>query len=318
MPKKRKKGKINWNIVFPLLFLVILIFSILIAIKYSNNSSTNEVTTNSQSLINFSFSSPETNVIEGEVYFDNISMGNTTNGIIRVPPLNETPKEIDFVGYYNNQKFKLSYYLPENYSISSENLFTYTLQNINDSINAENDNFSKSNKLHYTHMPIIYKYFNSCGTTEKNKIEYAFREITNATNSSVTFSEGDNYDLLITCATSFISPVSVVGQSDTLGEGGPTDMWGNIILKANVTFYPVIDSCGYYPFVELHEILHALGYEWNLYGQAHYPNNGNVCSLMTSGTETGCQSIYENPVTCGKPHIDQEIVDDLMNIYKTS
>lgn len=301
MKRRLKKGLI----IFLGIILIFLLFYFL------NNNGSQQ---NSENFVKFSFISNETNIIDGEIFFDNILIGNTTEGIIKIYPLNETPKEIEFMGYYNDKKFRLYYNFPEDYLNYSEVPFTYTLQSIKNFINIEEDNFPETDKLHYPHMPIIYKYFNSCGYTEKNKIEYAFREITNSTNNSVTFLEGDNYDMLLNCAISLEGKTSYAGDYyyNTLGEGSPTELIGNIILKANITFYPFIDACGYYPFVELHEILHALGYEWNLYEQWHYPRD-YMCSIMTN--ETNCQLIYENPTICGKPQIDKEIVDNLIKIY---
>lgn len=173
------------------------------------------------------------------------------------------------------------------------------------------------NKIRWNHMPLTYGYIdkNYCGIGRVNKLNSAFDEISKETNGSVYFVEGNPPDILINCS---YSEANVIWSSDyyytqTLGEGGPNYMWGNIILNATLDFYPTGDACGYFPFVEIHEILHTLGYEQNLYGQWHYPNMNYICTIM--GNYTTCQDYYNNEATCGTPHIDNEIISDLEDIY---
>jgi hypothetical protein len=67
-----------------------------------------------------------------------------------------------------------------------------------------------------------------------------------------------------------------------------------------------LDREGYYPFMELHEILHGFGFE----------HSENECSIMYPYSNN--QFIYDNLDVCSygkKPHIDKGIIKDLKEIY---
>ena len=304
----------SWKIV--LVILSLFIFLVLIFSNFFTNPSTNPLA-NLPLQIKFFFIINDTNEsIDGEVFFDNISIGNTSSGIINIPSMNATPKELEFKGIYLGKPFEIYYAFPEDYLDYAENSFIMSISEIEYAQLIQRDMFPNANfdKLRWNHMPLVYNYVSKdkCGIARVDKLNYAFNEINTETNNSVYFIEGKNPDILITCLASESDRGYDSGYStQILGEGGPSYTWGHIILNATLNFYPTMDGCGYFPFVEIHEILHTLGYEQNLYGQWHYPYQANLCTLM--GNYTACDN-YKN--ICGNPHIDSEIILDLMQIYK--
>jgi hypothetical protein len=181
---------------------------------------------------------------------------------------------------------------------------------VSDQAPSIEDNFPDINKLHWSHMPLVYKFSEElhCEGASKKRILMAFNEIKSSTNGSVDFIEGENYDLLINCYSSTKDKSYYEGdyRYDFLGEA-ITDYTegGNIILNASINFYPFRNSCGYFPFIEIHEILHTFNYQHN---------DQESCSIMAS--VSNCRFIYENPDICEKPHIDEDIVYDLIKTYQ--
>lgn len=169
------------------------------------------------------------------------------------------------------------------------------------------DTFSKVNRLHWTHMPLIYKFEEPiCNSYRAQKIREAFEEINSETNGSVSFIESENPDIIIYCSVTVKDEQKLQGDYwvETLGEGGISAYYGNRVINATIIFYPTTTSCGYFPSVEIHEILHTF----------NYPHNNRPCSIMYSGEEN-CRYILENQDICGKPHIDDDIVKSLIETY---
>jgi len=195
--------------------------------------------------------------------------------------------------------------IPDNDYNLQINESTQELNNSLIIINEIEDNFSNIDTLHWTHMPIIYKFSEGdvCREIRKNKILLAFNEITDLTNGTVYFKEGEDYDLLLSCSNSLKDEQRLVEGYwiTTLGEGGINSISENRILEAIANFYPVIDSCGYYPFVEIHEILHCFGY-------GH--NDKKACSIMSSYSD--CKSKYDG---CNKPYLNKEYISCLKYTY---
>ena len=161
---------------------------------------------------------------------------------------------------------------------------------------SEDDDKFKTEGLHWTHMPITYNIFNpshygvDCGPYESNKIRKGFSRIQNDTNGVVHFKEIENLedaDIVVSCAYikgcyeynakqvgDYIYYTESICGYDK-GIATITESEGNNILKAEIVmvglfgfsetrnkeasgFY--IGSCGH-PSTEIHEILHAFGYE---------------------------------------------------------
>ncbi|MEM0465869.1 MAG: matrixin family metalloprotease, partial [Candidatus Pacearchaeota archaeon] len=91
---------------------------------------------------------------------------------------------------------------------------------------------------------------------------------------------------------------------EVIGESVINDVKDNIIIHSTIFFYPTISSCGYFPFVELHEILHSLGFS----------HSQKISSVMYNNTDN-CKWIYENKDIYGPPRIDDDIVKELKEIY---
>lgn len=255
----------------------------------------------------FSFTLENTSKkIDGKVYFDNVSMGETNNGTIKIYPLNETPKTIIFKGNYEGMSFEFAYEFPEDYMEYNEVPFSLTKQEIreyNDLLEYEEfmakDMFSNVNKLHWRRMPLKYKFSDDhpCGITRKERILYGFLEIENSTNKTVSFVVADgNYDILIICND---SRGDTIYEDDykytTLAEGGIDYYWENIIINATLQFYSLSYTGGYYPATEIHEILHGFG----------YGHNEDPCSIMSPYIGESCKV----------KSIDEEIIKDLVETY---
>lgn len=159
------------------------------------------------------------------------------------------------------------------------------------------DMFSSVQKLHWTEMPVTYKFNdNNCGERQRNRIIRAFEEIKNETNGIVYFVEDNNAVLEINCIKGF--PADDKGYV-TSGEGGNTKL-GNQITSGTINFYnagPNTDSggCSVFMDVEIHEILHTFGY-------THSEGYGSIMQPISPGW-------------CNVRQIDDWIVKDLIQTY---
>jgi len=158
--------------------------------------------------------------------------------------------------------------------------------------------YSDTTKIHFDHMPIIYYFSDSvlldkkdrkkCPEHQARRLKNAFAEIEKLTNGMVYFQEYENQgDIAINCyGTAIADSVHTLS-----GEGGRT-LKGNIIIKGELNFY-VHRNCGNYPDLELHEILHVLGFD-------HVDDKNSI--------------MYPKQVKCdGK--IDDSITKELIKIY---
>lgn len=234
--------------------------------------------------------------IDGEVSFDDSFYGRTRNGNISVYSLLKNPSTIRFKGTFNKSKFDLIYSFPEDYKeyeiipfILFEEDFT-------------KDDFYYATNLHWAHMPLTYRFINYC--SNENRIKQAFEEFSKFTNGSVYFipALSVNADITIICYSSQSKDSSYVRE--VIGEAGLNSIKDNLILNSSIYFYPTISSCGYFPTVEIHEILHTLGY-------GHSPK---ISSLMYNSTDN-CKWLNENKDIYGPPRIDDEIVLELKKTY---
>jgi len=178
-----------------------------------------------------------------------------------------------------------------------------------DSGNQINDMFNDTNKLHWPHMPLIYEFNGTrCQGVRYDKLMYAFNEIKTETNDSVYFIESsgsETPDLIINClqvtgGTTYEEDYS----TEKLGEGGVNWYAGNIIINASVDLYSTQATCGYFPFIEIHEILHAF----------NYSHVDKMSSIMYPNTDH-CTWAYDNVDLYGPPSIDKNIIQELDEIY---
>lgn len=218
------------------------------------------------------------------------------------------------VSDYSNQEIT-----SENVSNTSTNpSISYDDHNImdNETKALKTENF----KGHFwNHMPITYKYdlSDKCEYTKVKKMEYAFDEIEKWTNNIVYFEEeeGDisEVDLVIRCFDHKVKNSDEEYNYETLGEAVYEYFIDNSeINNAEIYFYSYIDSCGYYPFTELHEILHIFSFT--------HTDKNNKCSIMYPYEE--CDWKYENQDICYNNDfhnreigIDEDIANKLMEVY---
>jgi hypothetical protein len=170
------------------------------------------------------------------------------------------------------------------------------------------DYFETSSQLHFSHVPIIYKFSqeNFCESDRISRIKLALEEISKETNKTVSFTEGDNPDIIFNCYKYYNKDSKGDFNYETLGEGGIINESGQVILGSVVNFYASLHSSGYFPFTEIHEILHAFGFD-------HYDK---PCSIMYP--EENSEFKYNNKDICynrRNPTIDPEIIDQLIDTY---
>lgn len=191
--------------------------------------------------------------------------------------------------------------------------------------------------LYWQSMPITYQIINpqDCGDYETKKIELAFSRIQDAATGVVQFQEVEqDADINLTCK--FIKDCyqkkidirkeeGVVYEYESIcaheaGVATITNYEGFTIKKATIDFIGLagfaetsgfgasgfyIGSCGH-PMVEIHEILHALGFR--------HVNNPE--SIMYYQAELVPYTIQKEGACIGsEKKIDQKIVDDLLFTY---
>lgn len=116
---------------------------------------------------------------------------------------------------------------------------------------------------HWDHMPISYKINENCGVKETSRIKKAIEIIKTETEQAVTFIEQENSpDIEINCQTNF--PKNAGGYEAGLAR---ISYEYDKILNATITFFGISPSnsklaggCISYPYTELHELLHVLGF----------------------------------------------------------
>jgi len=314
-----------------LIVIGIISFIIIILFTNTNNNSDSQSYTPPENIIKndepvqnqyiFSFYLNKTGEpVDGELIADGMSLGFTENGNISIPDLNPIPDNFSFNGVYNNIIFNLTYDFPKDYKdyssypfiVTEYDLFYSSLYNRYIPL-KENDSFPKTQKLHWSHMPLIYKFNGTrCQGDRYDKLIYAFNEFKTETNGSVYFIEG-NYsqtpDIIINCI-QYSGTTTYEGDYsyETLGEGSLSAYMGNIIIQGTVNLYSTTASNGYFPFMEIHEILHTF----------NYSHVNEVSSIMYPYANTHSRYAYDNRDIFGSPHIDNDIVKELDEIYGNS
>ena len=225
--------------------------------------------------------------------------------------------------------------------LTFNNNFTTIDSKNNQEYPAIQDNFSNSNDLHWTHMPISYYIKNEkyCGGYELNRIKNAFKEIQNVTDNVVYFSKINNSeqaDIEINCSfikncyrldTNIISRYYYT-QTETicehdLGRAEITNQSENRILKAHIEFIGLdgfsetgadpnkgsgfaVGNCGHNN-VEIHEILHTMGYF----------HSDNYYSIMFPQeiSNAGFETYRAGQCDGSKRDVDKSIIENLIKIY---
>ncbi len=149
-------------------------------------------------------------------------------------------------------------------------------------------------------MPLLYRFENKeqCGTYQTRRIAWAFETIAKETSGTLAFQEDPSGTLIISCNRGF--PTQVTGYL-IQGEARYNVEDNGIIREAHVYFNNAGQNtysggCKDYPDVEVHEILHAFGFE-------HSENRLSI--MYWQGTE--CR--------VDKFRIDEDILNKLKTIY---
>jgi ssRNA-specific RNase YbeY (16S rRNA maturation enzyme) len=192
--------------------------------------------------------------------------------------------------------------------IDLENNYTNSSYDIFDKIesvfsNKVGDAAEKYGFVYYPNNPIAYT-ITDCTMDRTRKIEQGLRLIEEATNNVLTFNyEGEEIGIDYTCY-----PYVAPGDSGVAGTGGPGASYigeHKVLDNGEVSFYilPLLSGREYYeecsyPHVELHETLHALGFDhmssgiMNAEGSCDQlePQIGECLEYIYSGGEqgTGC------------------------------
>lgn len=178
-------------------------------------------------------------------------------------------------------------------------------------VNNISDDYNLNSELHWGHMPLVYKFNESapCYGFRLERIKLAFDELERVTDGKVSFVEGDNPDITITC-TQYVENSGyledkTIGQAYYINETG-----SSVIQSAYIEFFPV-QTYGWYPRVEVHEILHTFGFEHNYDDPLSimYPvNNDGAFFYQYDGEDNKDELVRQNA-------IDPYIIQELKNTY---
>jgi len=322
MKKTKHRKGLSGAYIFLIIFLII-IFAIMIFFYVNShpfinsdkmlNESLNQVTINQPQLQKniFSFFIKETGEpIDGELIANGKSLGNTENGNISIPDLDSITNNFTLLAIYNNTFYNLNFKFSKNYNNYSEYKFAVTQEELRIIYLHTHDDFYLSDEPHWRHMPLSYKFNGTrCMGVRYDNLINAFNEIRIETNNSVSFIEikdSEIPDITINC---FQRQKEDTGYRDISGEGYYIETFGdelhpypydNIINQSTINLYSTLESCGVFPFIEIHELLHALGFNHN------YEDS---CSVMRG--DGNCQ--YFN-YKCNHK-IDDNITKELIVIY---
>lgn len=276
---KIKKSTLKWIIVGVLVFVVI----------YSP-SEIEEGTT-------FAFEISETGkIIDGKVYFDEHYQGSTEKGKIFVEQLDYFPKELKFKGIHEGSEFEFIYEFPIDYLEWDEIPLLITEEELESFDIKKTDSFFGIEEPHWKHLPLTYR-IDNCIERQTNLTRLAFEKIAFETGYIVDFEEtSENPDILIYCD-------PTIGDSEelTIAETLPyvDSYFENLIVYAEITIYGQGSIClTGYPALEVHEILHAFGFE-------HNPFDQNIMAPYSADYSRKCETTK----------IDDEYVSCLRYIY---
>ena len=251
----------------------------------------------------FSFEIKDTGEkVDGSVFFDDILMGSTQKGKIKIAEQETIPRVIWFRGIYTGNPFELVYSFPEDYLSYSEIPFSMNKKDL-EKVKIE-DNYSNISELHWGHMPLTYKIEGECLERILNSTKLAFEKIKEET-GLIWFEEvEENPDISVYCR--ILKDNNVPGDviivnvdSYEVGNSRKTiDSKRNLITYGELGI-PGRGVCGTgYPAVEVHEILHLLNIP-------HNPLTNSIMHPYTADYSSKCKITK----------IDKEYVSCLKYIY---
>lgn len=159
-------------------------------------------------------------------------------------------------------------------------------------------NVTQIEELHFEKIPITYSFAEpntrdnniKCPDYQIERIKQAFSIIEDETGGIVSFQEVENNgDITVFCNGAKADTLSLMRTGDS-----SYNSYGNVITSGELNFYTHY-NCGTYPDTEIHEILHALGFN-------HEENNKD--SIM-----------YPIASKCDLGKIDEDIITKLKEIY---
>jgi hypothetical protein len=205
------------------------------------------------------------------------------------------------------------------YNLEDEINYVPEFQKNNFSENFEKRilDFSNIEEIHWNYMPLTYSFDSSCVGPIIPRIYWAFEIIENETNERVSFVEvKENSNIKFVCYKE--KNEEILSEVESILTQGLTtfDYAGNVMNDTKIEFWKVSEksrpsSCNKFPSLEIHEILHALGF-------AHIENNKYSIMYPLGGTECVERNdwITVNGKTFQpKDKIDDEIVSCLNYIY---
>ncbi len=240
------------------------------AFMYWPSSSSNE----------FSFAITETGeMLPGTIYFGDIEYAKVENGVYSFDDFDDLPaNSFEFRTKRGDKDFAFKFSVPEDTSAKEYN-FTIPLANFTQQYEYFNntgveDDFTRIKELHFPKLPITYSLdiLTERGSDwyEKDRVEWALGILENETNHVLEFEEVSKYaNPMITIKGS----ISDYASPDRFKEGESKveeKLAPNIIKNSVVNYHPLeydgdylwnYGKCGSYPLIEIHGILHALGFE---------------------------------------------------------
>ncbi|MDO8517063.1 MAG: matrixin family metalloprotease [Nanoarchaeota archaeon] len=185
---------------------------------------------------------------------------------------------------------------------------------INENKTIEATDMFSSNELHWNHMPLTYS-VSDCSAYQFRRIAKAFNQIENETSGIISFNsitnlteiDGAEYYNQIDSSSNIKVMCTNETSTQKIEDGyfisGYSSAYSQnkIITSANIVFYKITSKtyssgCVIYPDIEIHEILHSLGFS----------HSENRTSIMYS-EYAGCNL-----------RIDRDIIEKLKEIYKKS
>jgi len=203
----------------------------------------------------------------------------------------------------------------DNPIIDDSSLFTPNNTFVDDSETSSNITL-----LHFSNMPVTYRYSSLCVGPIVPRIEWAFEILENKTDGLLTFKQvSSEADIDFICSPE--SNTRAVGDYATeavYGESSIESTSGSIIEKARIKFWSVREdtrppSCFTFPSLELHEIMHTFGFahhDYNRYSLM-FPDAWQEC--VGKNQTITLHSTGETFMPEDK--IDDEIVSCLKFIY---
>ena len=191
--------------------------------------------------------------------------------------------------FSNNQNNNENFVGPSNIS----NLSNYSEQSTLTPI----DEFNNSNFPHWNHMPLTYEIDSNCNPRLINLTKLAFEKIKNETGGLVYYvPANETPDISVYCKPgNYTSIQYTIEDTNCLMQRNNS----NIISYAEINIYGQGMVCGTgYPAIEVHELLHALGF-------IHSPHPNSIMYPFSADSSAECKTT----------HIDKTYISCLKNTY---